>query len=58
MDRLTLMEAVENLLAANKYLKSSKTIEDYDDSSSDVDYAIRQLCRTLGLSMEHMERKA
>ena len=59
MDRPSLMQAIEDLVAANARITPaivSKDLEAIDSAADDLDYFIDRLCKSVGLDKVSLER--
>jgi hypothetical protein len=58
LERPSLMQAIEDVVKANTYLRDATRAPDSDDidgAVADMDFFIAQLCRSVGLDKRTME---
>lgn len=59
MNGTSLMQALEEVIRANLNLDravASGNLESIDDNMGSLDYALNELCKSIGVDMRHMER--
>ena len=61
MERLSLMQAIEEAIRAQKSLEEAchvENMEDADNATCEMAYALNQICRSVGLDYNTLRRTA